>query len=87
MPFAAILEATDKRSIQKTPSARVIQTTTPGGVTEQGFLSEWAAELAAKFAKKPKNVALALNHAVRNGTPAFGLTFTLVSGKPYPVKK
>ncbi len=50
---------------------------------EKGPLTEWAAQLAAKFGKDSRNVGVALNNAIRNGHPVYGLTFVLVSGKPY----
>ncbi len=55
---------------------------------EDGLLSEWATQIAEKFSTtekelSPKNVAVALNNAIRAGVPCYGLQFVLVSGKPY----
>lgn len=42
-----------------------------------------AAALAEKFGIQKRAVVLKLNHAVRNGKQAFGMSWSLASGTPY----
>ncbi len=89
MGFAAIDFAT--KAARGNASKRIIGVTIGEGdaaIHETGLLSEWAMQLAAKFSTPEKvltakNATVTLNNAIRAGVPAFGLQFTLVSGKPY----
>lgn len=65
-------------------SDRVLQCEDTGEAFPIGTIAE---ALAEKFGIQKRAVVLKLNHAVRNGKPAFDLRWTLSSGTPYAAPK